>query len=122
MPLARCPYNAHKTPIKRSTNSGCLEACCTRRILEFGAVVATLDRFGLEERFAKRISDAVDAVDVLLLDEDQERALIYSVVVATVGNRAAHDLPTAAFENAMRFHRAFQADRANDQRAQHEQG
>ncbi|MDP7619570.1 MAG: hypothetical protein QF652_04925 [Dehalococcoidia bacterium] len=43
-------------------------------------------------------------------------------VVATFYHNAAHDPPTDAFENAMRFYRAFQADRANDQRSQHEQG
>ena len=30
--------------------------------------------------------------------------------------------PTDAFEYAMRFYHAFQTDRANDQRSQHEQG
>ena len=68
--------------MKRRTNSGSLEACCARQILEFGAVVATLDRFRLEERFAKRINDEVDAADVPLLDEDQEQALIYYSVAA----------------------------------------
>ena len=43
-------------------------------------------------------------------------------VVATFDNNAAHDPPTEAFENAMRSYRAFQANRANDLRAQHEQG
>jgi hypothetical protein len=70
--------------MKRRTNSGCLEACCARPILEFGAVVATLDRFGLEERFAKRINAEVDEGDVPLLDEDQKQALIYSAVAAEV--------------------------------------
>ena len=43
-------------------------------------------------------------------------------VVATFYNNAAHNPPTDAFKNTMGFYHAFQADRADDQRSQHEQG